>query len=324
MKIYSITFSTFLCALRHWWKTILVSTILFTVLGLAAGFLFSGREEAAPNGAAEALPALTFDLITRDRSYYDTCCSNLNTSYNQANAYATALLNDSSLSEAQKEIMQDVQKSLQNFSKETLQPLDTMRSLPYTVIIPEELLDAQLLSYQRDLEDVRLRLISAEAAVELLQTMDAPVVANDQISASYLSLIQEAAAYGPLLKQEIMYKGYIDRLENDYDNVRDTIRRFDSALNAAVEKLNKLQNSLVENANQICLENTLLLKLDPEQTGTIAPGINHGHVSSTSSEAFAIIVLFTTLVGLCSSCFWAVCKEAKHKTLLEEKAQAEE
>lgn len=87
-------------------------------------------------------------------------------------------------------------------------------------------------------------------------------------------------------------------------------------LQTAVDALNTEQETLVACADEICLENALLLKTDPKQDGTFDPVVYHGHWEAPVEEAFAIIALFSTLVGLCFGLFWAVCREAaqnKHK-----------
>ena len=86
-------------------------------------------------------------------------------------------------------------------------------------------------------------------------------------------------------------------------------RQLEQAKNA----LNVIQESVESTLGQITTDNHL--NIVAKYVGDdLQVTIDHTYATSTSQEAFQIIVLFCTLTGVCVSLFGMVCLEAKQNS----------
>lgn len=318
MNVYAITFQTVLSALRHQWKRILVSVLLFALLGGAAGFLFRGRGAAEAGGGARPLNQVDFAQVARTQDYYTGCLRLLTDTMDNLNNYITSVSANALPTAAQEVEAQEAEalETLKALSREAaalqsdrLTPLSGALYAAGAVYAPEEYLDNLAGRYARDLASIRMDLISAEAAMETLRQMDAPQYDGSH-SDSYTTLLSQAAQYGSLLRAQAVTEEQLEKLTNHMPEIRAECRRVERELEAARGELNALLDRFAPLADELAEE--FGLTFTPAGTsGVVDITVTHSHRASSAGESFAAIVVFCVLVGLCFGVFLAVCREAK-------------
>lgn len=310
MKYPEITFQTVLRAFRRQWKAFVLSVLLFALLGVGAGFVFSEKAAAPAAGGAAPLEEADFDEITASADYYADCKDYLFERQKDAVNYVQELAADRTITGEQRAVLNEQLLLLQEYKDTVLDALQAAWSVPDALYIPDEFLDSETARYESLAASIRLSLISAEAAVDLLKTMDSPDVGTDDINKAYASLLSSAAQYGPLKVSLTRYEAALSQLEEHTDEIIAQSRWLNGQLNAAKREFNQLQTEVCQVLDSIARENSLLLAAD--STGNdLSVTIAHTHTLATAQEAFAILVIFCTLVGVCGGAFFIVCREAK-------------
>lgn len=320
MNAYTITFQTVLDALHRQWKRILVSILLFALLGGAAGFLFRGRGAAEAGGGAQPLNQVDFAQVARTQDYYTGCLRLLTDTMSNLNNYIASVSANALPTAAQEVEPQEAEalETLKALSREVavlqsdrLTPLSGALNGVGAVYAPDEYLDNLADRYARDLASIRMDLISAEAAMETLRQMDAPQYDGSH-SDSYTTLLSQAAQYGSLLRSQAVTEEQLEKLTNHMPEIRAECRRVERELEAARGELNAILDRF----------DTLADKLAREAGLTFTPAatsekmditVTHSHRASSAGESFAVTMVFCVLVGLCLGIFLAVCREAKEE-----------
>lgn len=305
-----IDFHTFLQALRHQWKRILLTLAVFLAIGVVAAFLFSGRGAGDTSGSADALKPVDFSQLAECRTYYQDALALLQERYEDAAAYGAALLADASLQPEQRDTLEQQLHALERFKKSTLALIEQSNSDNNAIHVPETLLKQEIEYWEIRLSKAQFNLISSEHAAELLCSMDAPRAANDAAQELYKELLARALQAGTFSQDIVFCQSILDYLTEHPNEVLEEIRAFAQAEDAAAAEFNQLQAELVSCADTICRENALQLELLPKEGGQLSPEIRHGNAATTKTEAAAAIVLFAALAGLCIGLFWAICREA--------------
>lgn len=327
MNIYSITFQTFLNTFRHQWKRVLISVLLFAMLGAAAGVFFQGRGMAEAGGGTQPLEPVDFSKAARTQDYYANCLQLLTDTMYNLNAYFSSL--DANIgADLKKQDVPDSPKTpetlkaletlevLDALSRETavlqstrLKPLESALGEAGAIYTPEEYLKGMADRYTRELATLRMDLISAEAATETVRQMDAPDY-DGGYSGSYATLLSLAAQYPTLLRTQAITEQYLDKLTNHMPEILAECHRVEGELEAAAEELNALLDRFIPLADELAREAGLTFT--PTGTsGRVDITVTHAHRASSNQESFAVIVIFFVLVGLCLGVFFAVCREAK-------------
>lgn len=311
MKYPEITFQTVLGAIRHQWKVLLVSVVLFTLLGVGTGFAFAEKGAAPDAGEAVALEDVSFDSILPSAGYYERCKNSLIKRQKDVVDYIQQVSADHTITKEQRALLNEQLRLLQNYKDSALLPLQIAWLDQGAIYIPEEFIASQTALYESRAASTRLSLIRTEAAVELLKTMDSPDAESDKANNIYSSLLSDAAKYGSLKVALTKYEAALSQLKDHTDEVIAQSHQMEQQLNAAKSELNQLQEELSTVLDTIARENHLLLNAD-FAGDKMAVTITHTHDLATSQEAFEILVIFCCLTGICLGLFLAVCQEAKH------------
>lgn len=316
MNVYSITFQTFLNAFKHQWKRILVSVLIFALLGAGCGFLFKDRGMAEAGGSAQPLPAVDFDALPYTQDYYTACLNALSGGLDGLSRYLTVLSVSIGPDEERQAALNAVRVDAEEFQSATLQSLQSVLNETGAVIVPAEFLDGMADRCARELASLRMDLIAAEAATETIRQMDAPDY-DGGFSGSYGNLLALASQYPTMLRTQAVTEKYLDGLTNHMPEIRAESRRVERELDGAAETLAALMDRFLILADEAAKEEGLVFTPKVEDGTATDVLVTHAHRASSAQESFAVIVLFCVLAGLCLGAFLAVCGEAK-----EEKLQA--
>lgn len=314
MNVYSITFQTILNAFRHQWKRILVSILLFAMLGGTAGFFFRGRGTAEAGGSAQPLTRVDFAQVARTQDYYSGCLDLLTNTMSNLNSYIASVSANAAPSPERQETLAALRREAAVLQSSQITPLQSALREAGAIYAPEEYLDGLADRYAQELATLQMDLISAEAAAETIRQMDAPDY-DGNFTGSYATLLSQAVQYGTLLRTQAVTEKYLDELTNHMPEIRAECRRVEGELETAAEGLNALLDRFISLADELAKEAGLTFA--PTGTsGRVEITVTHSHRASSAEESFAVIVVFCVLVGLCLGAFLAVCREAK-----EEKAR---
>lgn len=316
MKVYSITFGTILNGLKHRWKIILASTLIFALLGAGCGYLFRGRGMAGAGGSAQPLPAVDLGALPYSQDYYTTCLNALYGGLDGLSRYMSVFSASTSPDAERQAALDAVRVDAAEFQSAALQPLQSALNEAGAVIVPEEFLDGMADRCARELASLRIDLLAAEAATETIRQMDAPDYAGD-FSGSYGNLLALASQYPTMLRTQAVTEKYLDGLTNHMPEIRAESRRVERELDEAAETLAALMDRFLILADEAAKEEALVFTPKVEDGTATDVLVTHAHRASSAQESFAVIVLFCVLAGLCLGAFLAVCGEAK-----EEKLQA--
>ena len=311
MKDINVTFHTCLDAAKHQWKCFLAAVLVFSLLGAGFGWLYAGREAAPAQGSTAPLEPLDFSGLYDDAEYYYACFDALTEAYGNLTQYLRAVTGERTLSEEQKGLLEGYAQDVERFERETLRPIRTLMNAENALYVPEEFWEAAAAGYEAALETVRLDLIAAETAADIVKQMDAPDVAEETVSIAYETLLKQASQYGNLKRAQILYEELLDRLQNHADQVRADSRDMERRLEAAAKELNALAKEVSDGVDAIAAENHLLISIGEEDDGdTLQVTISHTHTESPPQDVFLLITLFCGMVGVCCGVFLAVCREA--------------
>lgn len=316
MNLYSITFQTVLNAFRHQWKRILVTVLLFALLGAAAGFLFQGRGMAEAGGSAQPLPPVDYTQVPRTWDYYTDCLALLTDTMTNLNSYIASVSTNAALAATPDP---ERQAALAVLSREAavlqsarLKPLKSALEEAGAIYAPEEYLDGMADRYTRELASLRMDLVAAREATETIRQMDAPDY-DGGFSGSYNALLSLASRYPTMLRTQAVTEKYLDDLTNRMPEIRTECRRVERELRTAAEELNALMNRFIPLAGEIAREANLTFT-PAVKDGKTEITVTHSHRASSAGESFAVMAAFCVLVGLCLGVFLAVCREAKEET----------
>lgn len=318
MKVYSITFQTVLHALQRQWKRILITVLLFALLGAGGGILFQGRGMAEAGGSAQPLPPVDYAQVPRTRDYYTDCLALLTDTMTNLNSYIASVSTNAAPAAGGEAGMErlDALDALERdaavLQSGRLVPLRSALSEAGAVYAPAEYLDSLADRYAQELETLRMDLIAAEAAAETIRQMDSPDY-DGNFTGSYNALLSQALQYGTLLRSQAVTEKYLDRLTNHMPEIRTECRRVERELRTAAEELNALMNRFIPLAGEIAREANLTFT-PAVKDGKTEITVTHSHRASSAGESFAVIFVFCVLVGICFGVFLAVCREAKEET----------
>lgn len=314
MKELDITFSTILHAFKHQWKCFFATVLIFSLLGAGAGCLYAGRGAASASGSAEPLQETDFSNLDYNKDYYNACYNSLSLAYQNAVSYLNTVSEEKTLTSEQSQQLMEYSMELQTYNKETLLPIKTTLGLTGKLYIPEEFLQDCVTEYESKLLDIEYSLILSEQAAEIVKSMDAPALDNEDITKTYSSLLSQANNYGYLLKNKTIYGEYLDLLQNHMDQVQADSRKIERMLNTALRKLNKATAEICATVDSIAQEKHLNISMQYDKNGAVTAAIAHTHRAATSQESFLAIFLFCVLTGICGGAFFAVCLEARYES----------
>lgn len=321
MKSMEITFQTLTGTLKHQWKIVLATLVLFALIGVGAGKLYAGTLSADAGGRADELAPVDFSTIAQDANYYYFCGEALQDALNQTIIYVRTLAEEATLTGVQKAALLEYKEALDLFEREHFRPIQKALDRKENQYVPTEHIREVEEYYEQKVSDLQRDIIISGEAAELIKNMQAPAFQTESIAQSYEGLLAAAAMYGSQLREIRLYETILDNLA-DRKTVLANGRWMESALEEAVAELNPLMADISAAAQEIAQENYLDYLVGYNIDGEMQMTLNHTHRAVSAQENFAVIVIFCTLVGACAGAFFALCREAKAEE--KRKLQAEE
>lgn len=318
MNYKEISFQTLLKALRNHWKAYLLTVAFFCLLGAGAGWWYAPRAAVSGGWEVQALNAVDFSEIREDDEYYSNCNAALAAVYTNASQYLSTVSYDSTVTAEQQAALTSLRGQLNILKEEDYQPIPTALAAFNKLYLPEAARASEVESYEQKLAAAQLSLIQAEAAADLIRNMDAPDVGTDEINTTYAALLSQAQKYTLLLQQISQYEDRLRQLREDTDILDENCREMDRMLNTAAKHLNSFLEDAAGLVEEIAAENNLIVSVaygaagtDTANTATVT--LTHTHRAASGEEAFAVMTLFCSLVGVCGGAFFTVCLEIKYE-----------
>lgn len=309
MKCCELDFPSILAAWKHRWKGIVVSVVCFAVVGALCGGLYAQRGAAAAQGSAQPLETLETapDLSVEDA--YSLFQNDLERTYQNVNSYYTALAGSEFLTDEEQKAISDAQEELNSLYEEQIAPAREQMDRYGAIYVPAAFLSEQTASYEAQLAQVELNLISAKEAAETIRQMGAPALGTDSISNTYASLLSQAANYGSLLQSKTRIQFYLERLTTQQEEILDECQELLALQEEIAASLNEQIIALNTMADQHAAANHLsfLVSYDNEHVATVT--LIHTHGTATAQDNFLLVFLFCTLTGLCVGLYFTVCLE---------------
>lgn len=322
MKFYTITLQDILNALKHQWKCILISTLIFALLGLGGGWFYAGRGAAESGGSAEALAPVDFAAVPYTQEYYTDCFQLISDSYNKLGEYLLLILNSAAPDKEQTEALKTLSTEIDIFNRTVLLPLQQTVEQPGTIYAPPEFLDTLVEQYTCLLGAVQMDLIAAETAAETIRQTSAirldDILPDNTAPAStaassdaYLGILQtlhpsyfedktatavssctllltQAAQYGNLLKDQAAYEKILNRLVQEPGQFRSESLQVGQQLETAAQNLNSLLAKGSQLANDIAesAHINIAFRESPQQNVYRAYGITGVNTSFSAQYQF--------------------------------------
>ena len=309
MIISALSFQTVLRAIHHQ-KRVLCSVIcLFALLGGAAGWFYAGRTAAEAEGSADRLVGVHTEELLPSVTFYSDYQSALANACSNASQYLE-VMQKSELSPEQKEAADALSLRLTELDAKLLAPIRTMLSLPTGIYVPEAFLDEFASSLEQQLLEVRLNLVSEEAANELLKTMNPPALSDEKTLNTYNQLFSRASNYGTDLRRLDILTQQTAKLADREALIADG-QQLEQALKQAERALDTLIDDVNAFASTVAAENFLNLRLTYDDTGRMAAELTHTHDVILPQDNFLLMFVFCTMTGVFLGLFLSVAREAR-------------
>lgn len=312
MKYQELDFQMIGLAVLHRWKTIAVTFAVFLIMGVIAGFLFGDRASAEGSGGAPQWQSVDFESVTLDLNYYSNCYTSLSQKSGTLYTYVNSVCLDTTMTEDQYQCLLSLCKEITEYQEKVLTEISKDLSALDAFYIPSSLRQDAVQEYTWLRDSTRDQMVKAENAMVLLQSIGGLTSTNEDINATYASLLSQAAEYGQLQLNLEKYEKILDRLENDYTRVQADSWKMKSKLEQAAAELNELGGECYQTVQEIALENHLNITAS-EKSKELAVSIDHTNRPATRQEAFLAFVLFLGLVGVIVGGYVALWQECKHQ-----------
>nr|WP_326189305.1 hypothetical protein [uncultured Oscillibacter sp.] len=307
MNNRELRFQDLVSGFRRDWKLFLVIVGGFLLLGLAAGFFFSGRASAEGSGSAQAWEPVDFAEVPMDTTYYGNCYDYIKSQHQVLCSYLDGVRNDSSITEEQQEQLLEMKEEILTFDEDELAPIYWDLNAPDAFYLPDELRQSTLAQYQQERETLLQNISKSEYARSLLDTVGGLSTSDAAVNEIYASILSQAAEYRQLQLDLEQLDSRLNLLENEYPTLRKESDEMAQRLDDAARALDAQAEEVVALLEEIAQENHLNITFSAEQE-EVAVQIDHTTRPATRQEAFAAFVLFFGLTGVCVGGFTAVCR----------------
>ena len=162
MNNRELRFQDLVSGFRRDWKLFLVIVGGFLLLGLAAGFFFSGRASAEGSGSAQAWEPVDFAEVPMDTTYYGNCYDYIKSQHQVLCSYLDGVRNDSSITEEQQEQLLEMKEEILTFDEDELAPIYWDLNAPDAFYLPDELRQSTLAQYQQERETLLQNISKSE------------------------------------------------------------------------------------------------------------------------------------------------------------------
>lgn len=306
---FEVSFGTLIGAAKHQWKTILVSLLLFSLIGAGGGRWYASRTAVDQFFHADALEFVDLKEIEQDRNYYQNRQNILSRSCTNVQTYLNGILSVTTLTKEDQLLLKQQLDEVELFNQNTLIPIANQLNAVDAIYVPEDYIPMLIQEYENNLASVQRNLIASEQAVELLKTMDAPTLEHEAVLNNYNALLSRAYSYGTYLMQKEQYTQLLQKLE-DTETIRSNNREITKLQDAAARELNALIGDVNEQAAKLAEERLLNIKTTYDDNDALSVVADHTYRATTTQENFLVVWSFCTLTGLCFGAFLAVCREA--------------
>lgn len=337
MKFYEITFETMIQAVRNRWKTVLLTVLGFAVLGAGFGFAASRAGDIVGAGRADTLALLELPAAADDKDYYFDYASSIHALCDDAELYLEKLSEETTLTEEQQALVMSLQEELSVWKEDCLTEIEGLGMNAYRPCVPEAFVSQEKDLCEAKLLDFGAKRDAAQMAADLLESMESAALAQTGAEDAYEELVKTAAALPEYQRVADIFEARLEWLDAP-DEMFANARRLDELLADGADSLNALVGKVNAAAQAIAEESHLIIhmhvghadrgysELEPnvaseekeeskkpgeEEKVPLKIGIEHSFGISYAKDAFLVIALFCTLVGLCAGAFWALCKECR-------------
>ena len=222
---------------RRDWKLFLVIVAGFLLLGLAAGFFFSGRASAEGSGSAQAWEPVDFAEVPMGITYYVDCYDYIKEQRKVLCSYIDGVRNDSSITESQQEQLLEMKEEILIFDEDELVPIYWDLNAPDAFYLPDELRQSTLAQYRRERETLLQNISKSEYARSLLDTVGGLSTSDAAVNEIYASILSQAAEYRQLQLDLEQLDTRLNLLENEYPALRQASEEMAQRLDDAARAL---------------------------------------------------------------------------------------
>ena len=310
MAEYEITFASFIGAVKHHWRLLLLTLVLFSAIGAGAGYFYAERGAAELFYHADAARPVSLQDIRLESNYYYACQDELEKSGSDLCAYLDSIASVTTLTEEDRAAISAQRKKIEDFEREQLAPLRKQLNGLDAIYVPDRFLPALIEDYESSLAATERNLISAAAAAEIVKDMAAPAVSDEASLSEYNALLSRAYAYTSYLRDLDTYRARLERLRSEEDMICADGREMARQQKNVTGALNALSKQTAEFAEELAEKRLLNITVQYSADNALTVTAVHTHRAATAQENFQIVWLFCTLSGLCVGAFLALCREA--------------
>lgn len=310
MKEYNVGLSQIWKAFRSQIRFLIVYVLSFLLLGVGAGFYYDTRLAASEGGSADIISNVNFSSLNMDQNYYTSCKTQLELSYNETRYYLSTLSSIAS-DEEEKMAVTCLQDKLEDLYNEDLLPIKDDFENALSIYIPDSARYDAITYYEQMLENTEYSIIKSKAAADLIKNGQIPAIQTDAITKTYEDILILAASYGEDKMNLAIYREILDRLQNDYDNIKLQSDRINTQLIAVSDKLNGIIDESNNMATTLAINNACQIVIEDKgrnMDNNIEISVLHTHHKLPAGEVKQIFIIFFGMFGLCSGMFIAICK----------------
>ena len=310
MKYQEITFKSIAQGFRHQWFVIILSVVVFVILGFAVSFLWSDRLSAEGQGSAAPLNIKSMDTLEMDQNYYRQYYTQLQKHSDNLFQYMNMVSLDHTINQAQTEMLHAAIDTVTEYQEKVLAPINEKLSELNTIYIPEEIYQETLQDYEEQNITIQESLVISESAVELLKSMGAVTSTDAAVNETYATLLAQAARYGTLQIDLQHNAAILDQLNNEPQQIRRQSDEVESQLKQAYKKLETLGEEVHSLLQDIAVTNHL--NLAATLTGEeLQVTVSHTNRPATAEEATMAMMVFCGLMGVAAGVYFAMWRETK-------------
>ena len=326
MRFIDVDFRTICSAICSRWKRVVCFTLAFAILGVCSGAVAARKGDIVGTGSADSIDQIDFFEFEYDKDYYLKCADLLLSSYKDSLGYVTQLKKDKLISDEQKETLEELEMELNGFAKKYLAPIEKLTFDNVVACCPKEFIEDEIKECEELLEKTEAEFTVAKIANEQIKEIDSKLLKDKETIAAYQKMVVSAEKYAELMQTVERYEKRLDLLKNEPERIEKNVQLLEKALKSGKEQLNLIIETLDYIVGRIAEENHLNIKIitysqsylkkmanDESETVTekevFEIGVGHTFGVSLARDAFIVLIVFCTLVGICTGAYSAICRE---------------
>ena len=314
MKYYDITLQTITRGIKRQWLVFVLCIVVFVAVGAIASFLWADNLSAEGSGNAVPLQMESIDTMEVEENYYRQIYSNLQVFSENLHEYLHRVSLDSTINDEQKEKLLAMMEAIEQYQKETLEPINEQLSDGKTLYIPMEIYEDIMQNYEDLYSETKDTLLISQSAVDLLKSMGAVTSTDTTINETYADLLKEAARYGSLQVSLQRYEVILDQMKNQKPQLRQQSEDMKRQLERAQDKLEPMCEEVNGLLQDVAESNHLNLAAMPTEEELVVT-ISHTNRLATAEEATAAMITFCGLLGVVAGAYCSVWREARKRSV---------